>query len=378
MKKENVVIIGMGFLATYVMPCYERLLGDEISSRLVGIKGSERGLKERQAQCNFPIQVGKVRETLEEKKPGLIILAVKPNQIGDMTEGTLAPYYQMLREKGEALPDLYSFAPNPPVSYYTDVLGDDVNAANLLPNMISYVAGYNLSQAGVSFISFDPRREWPAENKKRAEEFLQPTGTVVEVDGDKANSFLAMQVACHLMFELNYIAQDVAKENGKEITLAQSASAYRALLRKRFNEPCVDVLPCSLDGIDDENMREYMEMALDAWYDGVFRFSKKIGIPEKAADRLICGTMETYHMEAQLKPKEILLENTKNHATPGGYLEMALITIQDGRYQYLEEQMRKWVRGEKDASVRKEIEQIAFDVAQAVSDRGETTSGIKR
>ena len=57
---------------------------------------------------------------------------------------------------------------------------------------------------------------------------------------------------------------------------------------------------------------------------------------------------------------------------------MALITIQDGRYQYLEEQMRKWVRGEKDASVRKEIEQIAFDVAQAVSDRGETTSGIKR
>ena len=106
MKKENVVIIGMGFLATYVMPCYERLLGDEISSRLVGIKGSERGLKERQAQCNFPIQVGKVRETLEEKKPGLIILAVKPNQIGDMTEGTLAPYYQMLREKGEVLPDL--------------------------------------------------------------------------------------------------------------------------------------------------------------------------------------------------------------------------------------------------------------------------------
>lgn len=378
MKKENVVIIGMGFLATYAIPCYERLLGDEIGSRLVGIKGSDRGLKERQAQCNFPVQVGKVRETLEEKDPGLIILAVKPDQIADMVEGTLAPYYQMLREKEEELPDLYSFAPAPPVSYYYDALGSDVNAANQLPNMISHVEGYDLSQAGVSFVSFDSRREWPEKKKRRAKEFLSPTGTVVEIAGEKANSFLAMQVACHLMFELNYIVQDIAKENGKEISLAQSASAFRALLRKRFHEPCVEVLPWSLDGIDDENMREFMEMTLDAWYDGVYRFSETAGIPHEAADRMICGTMETFHMEAQLEPKEVLVQNTKNHATPGGYLEMALITINNGGYKYIEDQMRKWGKGEKDRLIRKEIEQIAFSVAKAVSDRGKTTSGIHK
>ncbi len=378
MKKENVVIIGMGFLATYAIPCYERILGDEMSSRLVGIKGSERGLKERQAQCAFPVQVGRVRETLEEKRPGLIILAVKPNQIANMVEGTLAPYYQMLREKGEDLPDLYSFAPDPPVSYYYDALGSDVNAANQLPNMISCVAGYDLSQAGVSFVSFDSRKEWPEEKKKRAKEFLSPTGTIVEIAGDKANSFLALQVACHLMFEMNYIVQDIAKENGKDITLAQSASAYRALLRKRFNEPCVEVLPYSLDGIDDENMREFMDMMLNAWYDGVYSFSKTVDIPHEAADRMICGTMETFHMEAQLEPKEVLVQNTKNHATPGGYLEMALITINNGGYKYIEEQMRRWVKGEKDPSVRGEIEKIAFSVAKAVSDRGKTTSGINK
>ncbi len=378
MKKENVVIIGMGFLATYVMPCYEKLLGDEIGSRVVGIKGSDRGLKERQAQCKFPVQVGRVKETLEEKRPGLIIIAVKPDQVAAMVEGTLAPYYQMLREKGEKLPDLYSFAPDPPVSYYTDALGSDVNAANQLPNMISYVAGYNLSQAGVSFVSFDSRREWPEENKKQAREFLQPTGTVVEIDGDKANSFLALQVACHLMFEFNYIAQDIAKENGKEITLAQSASAYRALLRKRFHEPCVEVLPYSLEGIEDANMKEFMEMLLDAWYDGVLRFSETVGIPHAAADRMINGTMETFHMEAQLEPKEVLVQNTKNHATPGGYLEMALITINKGGYKYIEEQMRAWVKGEKDEAVRGKLEQIAFDIAKAVSDRGKTTSGINK
>ena len=117
MDKEKIVVIGMGFLATYVMPCYEKLLGDSISTHMVGIKGSERGLKEKQAECPFPVQVGRVRETLEEKRPDLIILAVKPDQIAEMTEKTLVPYYEMLRKNGEPLPDLYSFAPNPPVSY---------------------------------------------------------------------------------------------------------------------------------------------------------------------------------------------------------------------------------------------------------------------
>ena len=93
---------------------------------------------------------------------------------------------------------------------------------------------------------------------------------------------------------------------------------------------------------------------------------------------MICGTMETFHMEAQLEPKEVLIQNTKNHATPGGYLEMALITIHNGGYKYIEDQMRKWVKGKKDASIRGEIEQIAFSVVKAVSDRGETVSGTHK
>ena len=65
MKKEKIVIIGMGFIATFLMPCYKRLLGDALSTNVIGIKGSDRGLKEKQAQCPFPVIVGKVRETLE-------------------------------------------------------------------------------------------------------------------------------------------------------------------------------------------------------------------------------------------------------------------------------------------------------------------------
>ena len=377
MKKENIVIIGMGFLATYVMPCYKKLLGDSISTHVVGIKGSERGLKEKQAECPFPIQAGGVRETLEAKRPDLIILAVKPNQIAEMTEGTLKPYYEMLRKQGEELPDLYSFAPNPPVSYYYDTLGEDVNAANLLPNMMSMIEGHDVSQTGVSFAAFDPRRIWPEDRKKRALEFLTPTGTVLEIAGNKANSFLALQVACHLMFEFNYIAQDVAKKHGMVLTLEQTASAYRALWHKYFHDPCVEVLPCSENAVSDETLKEFMELAERSWYQGVLRFARSVEIPEEAAERMVGGSIEVLHMEAQLEPKEVLLQNTKNHATPGGYLEMCMIAFQKEGYAYIETQMDRWMNGDKDPGIREKIEELGFFVAKTISDHGETVSGIK-
>ncbi len=377
MKKENIVIVGMGFLATYVMACYERLLGDDIGTNCIGIKGSDRGLKERQAQCPFPVIVGKVRETLEERRPDIIVLAVKPDQIGDMTEGTLAPYYQMLREKGEPLPDLYSFAPDPSVDYFYGALGADVNAANMIPNMVSEIEGRHVAPVGVSFVAFDPRRQWPEANRKRALEFLIPTGTVVEVDADKAIPFLSAQCACHLMFELNYIAQDVQKEFGLEKTLSDSAAAYRTVFHKRFQDPCTELIPCAADGVSPE-LAEFMDVVMEGWYQGVLRFTQSEQIPHEAADRLICGSMEALLMEAQLEPKEQLVQNTKNHATPGGFLEMCLITFHKRGYQYITEQMEKWLKGERNEKLESEIAEISFTVAKAISDHGKTVSGIKR
>lgn len=379
MKSSNcqVVIIGLGYLATYITPCYEKLLGDKIGENLIGIKGSERGLKEKQAECNFPVIVGKVRETLEERRPDIIVLAVKPNQIAEMTEGTLAPYYQMLRENGEKLPDLYSFAPDPSVDYYYEALGKDVNAANMIPNMVKTIEGYEVAQVGVSFVAFDSRRVWPEENRKAALEFLTPTGTVVEIDGDKAISFLSLQVACHLMFEFNYIVQDVQKELGRDMPMSVSASAYRAVFRKIFDDACTDVLPCSKEGVD-ENLLEFMDMLMEAWYKGVLRFSETENISHEAAHRMICGSMETYQMQPQLEPKEALVQSTKNHATPGGFLEMCLITFHKGGYDYIAEQLKSWLTGKKDENVKEELEKIAFGVAKAVSDHGKTVSGIKK
>ncbi len=369
MKKPEVVIVGLGFLATYIMPCYEKLLGGDIGSHVMGIKGSDRGLSEKRAACPFPVEVGQVDKHLRERRPDIIVLAVKPDQIRDMTEGTLAPYYQMLREQGEPLPDLYSFAPSPSVDYYYEALGADVNAANMIPNMVREIQGRYVAPVGVSFVAFDARRQWPEENRRRAMEFMTPTGAVVEIDGDKAIPFLALQVAGHMMFEFNYIVQDVEKERGKEITLAQSASAFRSVFRKWFSESCTEVLPCSSEAAEEE-LRAFMELAQGAWRDGVIRFARTEGIPDEAADRMICGTMETYHMEAQLEPREVLEQNTRNHATPGGYLEMGLKTFYGKGYDRMTELLKKALDGKTEEGDREQVEAIAFEVAKAVSDHG--------
>lgn len=371
----NIVIIGMGFLATYIIPCYADLIGDDMEAHVIGIKGSSRGLAEKQAECPFPVVVGHVYETLLERRPDIIVLAVKPEQIAAMTEQTLKPYYQFLRTQGQPLPDLYSFAPDPAVTYFYQALGPDVNAVNMIPNMIRRICGIDVAQIGVAFVAFDRRRQWPAENRSRALSFLKPTGTVVEIASDKAIPFLSMQVACHLMFELNYIVQDVLEELGQTMTLAQSASAFRTVIHQFFQEECTRVLPCSTLGIDP-NLLDFMDQLLHSWHDGVMDFAREEDIPAGAADRLICGTMEAHQLEAQLEPREQLVQNTKNHATPGGFLEMGLTTFHKIGYGQIADALRSRMQGQPVPGLYDAVRTIAHDVAKAVSDHGKTVSGI--
>lgn len=374
---EKIVVIGQGYLTTYLMPCYERLLGENISENMIGIKGSSRDLEKRQAECKYPVVVGNVRETLEQRRPDIIILGVKPHQIAEMTEKTLVPYYAMLRRNGESLPDLYSFAPDPTVDYFTDTLGADVRAANMIPNMVSRIRDVFVAPIGVSFVSFDPRTQWPEENRSRAMDFLIPTGSVVEIPGDKAISFLAAQCASHLMYEFNYIAVDVLKEKGCEVNMTATASAYRAAFRDVFNDPSVNVLPFGAESVS-EKLFAFMKIAMEAFFRGVIAFEDSEEIPHAASVRLTSGSMETFQMEAQLESREVLVQNTKNHATPGGFLEMCMKTFYARGYQLFGEHMRAWLDGNPSPDAARDIENIAFEVTKAIAVHGKTVSGVKK
>lgn len=369
---EKILVIGQGYLTTYLMPCYERLLGENISANMIGIKGSGRDLEKRRRECKYPVIVGNVMETLNAMRPDIIILGVKPHQIAAMTENTLKPYYEDLRKNGLPMPDLYSFAPDPTVDYFTDTLGTDVRAANMIPNMVSRIHDIFVAPVGVSFVSFDSRVDWPEENRRRAMEFLIPTGTVVEIPGDKAISFLASQVSGHLMYEFNYIAADLLN-TGMDVT----ASAYRAAFRDVFNDPGINVLPFSADGVS-ETAFSFMKTAMESFFRGVVAFEDSEEIPHAASVRLTGGTMETFQMEAQLETREVLEQNTQNHATPGGFLEMCMKTFYARGYQVFEDHMRRWLAGNPDPNAAKDIEEIGFEVTKAIAVHGKTVSGVKK
>lgn len=372
----KIVVLGMGFLATYVSPCYERLLGKDWKAHIAGVKGSPRGLDEKRRECGFPVSVRDGAEVLRRMEPEIVVLSVKPHQIAEMTTGTLAPYFDGLRRAGKPLPDIYSFAPDPTVDFFLDALGGDVNAVNMIPNMVREIDGVDVSQVGISFVSFDPRRTWPEAARARALRFLEPTGTVVEIGADKAIPYLACQCACHVMFEMNYIAQDVLAEFGRTATLGQTASAFRAVFREFFNEPCAQALPCETGGVDEKALPLFRQM-LDGWRRGVLAFAVSEGIADQAASRNILGSMESYSMQAQTASKAALIRSTRNHATPGGFLEMCLTTLHKEGYARMTEGLRACMRGEATPDFDAEIGRIAFQVAKAISDHGKTTRNAR-
>lgn len=366
----------MGYLAGYIRPCYESLLQEKMADQIIAIKGSERGLEEKQREFPFPIRVQRTKETLEELKPDLILLASKPFQIPQITEEILVPYYESCRQAGETLPDLYSFAPDPVVSYFYDTLGPDVNEANLLPNMIDQIHGIPVAQVGVSFVSFDERREWPEENRQLAMDFLKPTGTVVEVRANLAVPFLALQVASHVMYEFTYIIQDCLAGRGKEVSLAQAASVMRACNRGRFTDIDPELVPCSRQDLP-EDAADFVDLMMRNWYDGILDFALSVGIDEQAARRNIGGTMEVYALTGQFETREVMKQSTANHATPGGVLEKCMHLFMEYGYGYLTEKMEAWLTGKQDPACGEEIRRIAAGIARKVSDHGQTLGGKK-
>lgn len=374
---EKIVVIGQGFLTTYLMPCYEKLLGKSITDNMIGVKATANGLAERQSQCKYPVVVGNAMEILRKHSPDIIILGVKPNQIPGVTETTLKPYFQSLRENAQPLPEIYSFAPDPTVDYFADTLGMDVRAANMIPNMVRCVRDLFVAPIGVSFVAFDPRIEWSEASKNRATDFLLPTGTTVEIPGDKAISFLAAQCVSHLMYEFNYIAVDVLREAGANVSMEDTAAAYRSAFRSVFHHPTCAVLPDSAAGVPPEAFA-FMETAMQAFLSGVVAFEDSEEIPHAAAVRLTCGTMETFQMEAQLETREILQQNTRNHATPGGFLEMCMKTFYARGYKLVEKHLRSYLEGNPHPDAFADIENVAFEVTKAIAVHGKTVSGLKK
>lgn len=373
----KMLILGVGFLAQYLIPCYERMLGDDLSDRVIGIKATARNLEAVRARCPFPVQIQGAREALDAFHPDLILIGVRPQQVAELVRDTLKPYFDALRQRGEPLPLIYSLAPDPTVDYYWDALGGGVRAAYQFPNVVREVAGVDISQVGVSFVTFDRRAKWSPEDREAALRFLEPTGKVYELEAAQASPFLAIQPTSHLMFSMIYLVEDVLAANGRQISASALASAVREALRPRLSEACADLIPYDAEGMEDF-LRDVLHRLAFAWCDGLMDFVRSEGLPEAAGMRNICGSVASYCMQAQAESRETVELATADHATPGGYLELALRKFDELGAADLKRAMNDFLNGRAVEDFDARIRRMAFNIIHAVSEHGKALGGVKK
>ena len=366
----NCVVFGLGVLAQYILPCLERRMGEAYPDGLVAVKATERNLAALRERYAFSIRVQGGLEALKEARPELIVIAVKPHQVSELLERVVAPYLKFLRASGLPLPDIYSFAANPTVQFYTDALGSDLNVACMIPNMLRSIEGRDLAPVGVSFVSFDSRRTWPESARRLALDFMRPTGTIVEIPWEVSTDYVALNCACHVVFDFCFIAQAVLQERGIALSLSALAQGYRSGFRGLFDEDCVRLLP--LDASTCAPYAACMSRLLRAWHDGLMDYAAEAGVPEPAARRNICGSMEAFLMEVQLESRAQLLETTRQHATVGGFLEKALTSFEAMGAATCEEIWHAALDGGIPTDALERMRRAARDVASATAAHGRT------
>ena len=352
------VILGFGFLAQYLLPCCERLLGRCDAQTLAGVKATRRGLQELRARYPFPVQAGGAAQALEHLRPELILLCVKPQQMAALLRDTVAPYLSGRRAHNKALPDIYAFAAGLTPDDYARILGNDVNIACMIPNMLHTIAGRAVAPVGVSFVSFAPQQVWPEAKRRQALKFMEPTGTVVEIAPDISSDYIALNCSCHMMFEFNYIAKQVLRERGRDVSLTQTAQGYRFAFRKVFDEPCTRLVECD-ETLWSADVLSIMELFMRAWYEGLMAYCSRAGIPHEAARRNACGSMEAFQMEVQLETRAQLEETTRLHATPGGFLERAVSTFATVGMEACREIWRRLLDGQAMPDAQARIRAVA-------------------
>jgi len=355
----NIVVIGLGYIGSkHLLPGYEMLLGDKITTNVFGIKATDRNLEELRARLPFSVSVGNTAEVLRKAKPDIIIMCPTPKQIPIIAKEILLPYFNEAREKGIPLPDIYTFGPSPDPKFYYDLLGNDINCVKYLPSMAEPFKGVPLQKVGGSFLSFVPEYPFPEDRRQRAIDFSDLFGRTFIVPHEMSLVGLSAKNTAHTCFEICYALADVMAELGYSVTTSQIGSAMRAAFRKHLNLEGEGLYPCSIEDVPAE-IRDFLEKLTVAWFEGILQYIISRGCEEELAREFHAANFEVWLLTIQLATREELEVTTKNHATKGGVNEKAIETFMS----YFDSQLRDALRKHLDNTLPVSF----FDTAEGIS-----------
>ncbi len=358
--EDKILIVGFGFIGGYLAPCYQALLGQAGPDNVFAIKGTPRNLEELRKRWPYTISVLDTAAVLEREHPSILVLCPPPDQVPEITREVLAPYFTHCRREGLRLPVLYSFAPTPSAAYFADVLGPDVLAAKILPNVVDRIGEIDMAPIGTNFISLDSRAVWPKPELARLQRFLSPFGENIFLTDEDSLKLLAVKITAHIFYEISYSIADAASRRGVAVTLAQLGSAVRAAWFEQTGDAVPQLCPCGEEGLPEE-LRGFVRRLTQAWYQGIedYTAAATYSIPREQARHINALSFELNVLPVQLETREKLHENTRNHGTKGGVLERGCLFFERYMQQPLEQAVDCLLDGKLDADF--------FDFAQGMS-----------
>ncbi len=325
-RDTRIVIIGMGFLTEYMMPCHRHLLGENIGRNMMAVTADEGDLERKRRVLPFPVLLNDNRRALDQLHPDMILFAPPPKVVRDLTRDVLKPYYDSVRASGGVLPDLLACPPNPPVGFYRETLGSDINVVNLLPNVENEVGGRDVTQEGFTNMTFPDDGPWPSENRARLEAYLRPIGGLVEVPPAFIIPMLAGKVTCNRAAAAATAISKGLTAAGQAVDYHQVASAMRACHARRHGYHPEGVLPSDAGAVPVAVL-PVLDRFVVSWFAGIKCFLLDIGMPEADIDKLMGYEMDIHLQAEQTMDRAALDHRTHGHATKGGVLEMGCLTF---------------------------------------------------
>lgn len=321
-NSPKISIIGMGFLMSYLKPCYHHVIGEDLSKNIVASTATASTVEKKAKAMGFPVQCQKYCEMLDSFHPDMIFFAPPPSAAKGMAKEILAPYYAKVREEGCVLPDLYAFPPNPDGAFYLDVIGNDINVVNILPNMAAKLKDRDISQESYTIFNFPNNHPWPKENYNRLVDFFSPIGYTLNVPANNFNTMLGGFVSSHISEELAMAASEGLKKAGIDISYSDIASAMRYLFEEQHDRHMPNALPCS--PLDDEMLNKILDKFIAEWFSGMLKHYTSNGMDKSLGEAVLIPQIDIFLQSAQLLTADEIAFNNSCHATKGGILEKAL------------------------------------------------------
>jgi hypothetical protein len=307
-------------LMEYIMPCYKRIIGEELGNSVFGVTVDKRGLEEKRQRLGFPVILNDNLGTLLKARPDIILFAPPPSVALALVKEVLTPYLQILRNEQALLPDLYVFPPNPPGKVYLDLLGNDLRVVNILPNMVSKIAGQDVAEEGRTYLTFPSKASWPNENMARLKRFFAPLGGTIEVTPALVMPMLAGTVTVHNISGIIFTITDTLNSSGYQIAYQDIAGAMRAYHQKKQNYAPARSYPCSENQVSPE-LLEALKKVVFHWFRGIKAFYLEAGMTAEKAAEILIPLLDLHLHVHQEEPRHMIEQNTCRHATKGGVLE---------------------------------------------------------